>query len=112
MQAVAESQDVQFLTPKTLEIRHLDETGDYPRSVGLSVWGTSAMRTSGDDIAEVLAGGILERALGEGERADLLNESLLREAIARQARSPPGYARTARTAVRRKRNRRRYHLRL
>ena len=27
----------------------------YPRSVGLSVWGTSAMRTSGDDIAEVLA---------------------------------------------------------
>ena len=27
----------------------------YPASVGLSVWGTSAMRTSGDDIAEVLA---------------------------------------------------------
>ncbi len=35
--------------------RHLDETGDYPQSVGLSVWGTSAMRTSGDDVAEVLA---------------------------------------------------------
>jgi cobaltochelatase CobN len=35
--------------------RHLEETGAYPRSVGLSVWGTSAMRTSGDDIAEVLA---------------------------------------------------------
>ena len=35
--------------------RYLDETGAYPRSVGLSVWGTSAMRTSGDDIAEVLA---------------------------------------------------------
>jgi cobaltochelatase CobN len=35
--------------------RYLDETGDYPQSVGLSVWGTSAMRTSGDDIAEVLA---------------------------------------------------------
>ncbi|WP_181771465.1 cobaltochelatase subunit CobN [Amycolatopsis pittospori] len=29
--------------------------GDWPRSVGLSVWGTSAMRTSGDDAAEVLA---------------------------------------------------------
>jgi cobaltochelatase CobN len=28
---------------------------DWPRSVGLSVWGTSAMRTSGDDAAEVLA---------------------------------------------------------
>jgi len=35
--------------------RHLDETAEYPQSVGLSVWGTSAMRTSGDDIAEVLA---------------------------------------------------------
>jgi cobaltochelatase CobN len=33
----------------------VDETGEHPRSVGLSVWGTSAMRTSGDDIAEVLA---------------------------------------------------------
>jgi cobaltochelatase CobN len=35
--------------------RYLDETGGYPDSVGLSVWGTSAMRTSGDDIAEALA---------------------------------------------------------
>ncbi|MCE3553860.1 cobaltochelatase subunit CobN [Pseudonocardia sp. RS11V-5] len=32
-----------------------DHDGEYPRSVGLSVWGTSAMRTSGDDIAEVFA---------------------------------------------------------
>jgi cobaltochelatase CobN len=32
-----------------------DHGGEHPRSVGLSVWGTSAMRTSGDDIAEVLA---------------------------------------------------------
>jgi cobaltochelatase CobN len=35
--------------------RYLDDTGRYPESVGLSVWGTSAMRTSGDDVAEVLA---------------------------------------------------------
>ncbi|MBO0820809.1 MAG: cobaltochelatase subunit CobN, partial [Nocardiopsaceae bacterium] len=35
--------------------RHRADTGDYPRSVGLTVWGTSAMRTQGDDIAEVLA---------------------------------------------------------
>jgi cobaltochelatase CobN len=35
--------------------RYLDETGSHPTSVGLSVWGTSAMRTSGDDVAEVLA---------------------------------------------------------
>ncbi|MFC4059058.1 cobaltochelatase subunit CobN [Planomonospora corallina] len=39
----------------SLLARHLADTGEYPRSVGLSVWGTSAMRTSGDDIAEVLA---------------------------------------------------------
>jgi cobaltochelatase CobN len=40
---------------ESLPQRHLDEAGEYPQSVGLSVWGTSAMRTSGDDIAEVLA---------------------------------------------------------
>ncbi|WP_320069417.1 cobaltochelatase subunit CobN [Micromonospora sp. RTGN7] len=40
---------------ESLVARHLAETGEHPRSVGLSVWGTSAMRTSGDDVAEVLA---------------------------------------------------------
>jgi len=35
--------------------RHRRDHGDWPRSVGLSVWGTSAMRTSGDDVAEVFA---------------------------------------------------------
>ncbi|MDG5481924.1 cobaltochelatase subunit CobN [Mycolicibacterium gadium] len=35
--------------------RYVDDTGIYPESVGLSIWGTSAMRTSGDDVAEVLA---------------------------------------------------------
>jgi cobaltochelatase CobN len=35
--------------------RYRSDHGEWPRSVGLSVWGTSAMRTSGDDIAEVLA---------------------------------------------------------
>ena len=40
---------------ESLVQRYLDDTGSYPESVGLSVWGTSAMRTSGDDIAEVLA---------------------------------------------------------
>jgi cobaltochelatase CobN len=39
----------------SLIARHLADTGEYPRSVGLTVWGTSAMRTQGDDIAEVLA---------------------------------------------------------
>lgn len=40
---------------ESLVQRYLDDTGGYPASVGLSVWGTSAMRTSGDDVAEVLA---------------------------------------------------------
>ncbi|WP_374457121.1 cobaltochelatase subunit CobN [Nocardioides sp.] len=40
---------------ESLVAKYVDETGSYPQSVGLSVWGTSAMRTSGDDIAEVLA---------------------------------------------------------
>lgn len=35
--------------------RYRADHGGFPSSVGLSVWGTSAMRTSGDDIAEVLA---------------------------------------------------------
>ena len=39
----------------SLLARYLSDHGEYPKSVGLSVWGTSAMRTSGDDIAEVLA---------------------------------------------------------
>jgi cobaltochelatase CobN len=34
--------------------RYLADHGEYPASVGLVVWGTSAMRTAGDDIAEVL----------------------------------------------------------
>ncbi|MGH3274951.1 MAG: cobaltochelatase subunit CobN, partial [Streptosporangiaceae bacterium] len=39
----------------SLLARYRADTGQWPTSVGLSVWGTSAMRTAGDDIAEVLA---------------------------------------------------------
>jgi cobaltochelatase CobN len=35
--------------------RHRADTGTWPDSVGLTIWGTSAMRTHGDDIGEVLA---------------------------------------------------------
>ncbi|HVF74347.1 MAG TPA: cobaltochelatase subunit CobN [Acidimicrobiales bacterium] len=35
--------------------RHLAEEGRYPETVGLVVWGTAAMRTAGDDVAEALA---------------------------------------------------------
>jgi cobaltochelatase CobN len=47
--------DVGAALAESLVARHLADTGTYPRSVGLTVWGTSAMRTQGDDIAEVLA---------------------------------------------------------
>ncbi len=35
--------------------RHLGEEGRYPQTVGLVAWGTAAMRTMGDDVAEALA---------------------------------------------------------
>ncbi|MBL8834735.1 MAG: cobaltochelatase subunit CobN [Alphaproteobacteria bacterium] len=35
--------------------RHAQEHGDYPAAVALSAWGTSNMRTGGDDIAQGLA---------------------------------------------------------
>ncbi|MER8258315.1 cobaltochelatase subunit CobN [Streptomyces albidoflavus] len=44
----------QALADSLLE-RYRADHGDWPVSVGLSLWGTSAMRTSGDDVAEALA---------------------------------------------------------
>ncbi|HET6340515.1 MAG TPA: cobaltochelatase subunit CobN, partial [Polyangiales bacterium] len=35
--------------------RHVQDHGEYPRCIGLSVWGTATMRTGGDDIAQALA---------------------------------------------------------
>ncbi|MGA9872809.1 MAG: cobaltochelatase subunit CobN [Rhodococcus sp. (in: high G+C Gram-positive bacteria)] len=40
---------------ESLLARYRKDHGEWPKSVGLSVWGTSAMRTSGDDVAEVFA---------------------------------------------------------
>ncbi|WP_117209796.1 cobaltochelatase subunit CobN [Allorhizocola rhizosphaerae] len=47
--------DVGVALAESLLSKHRDETGEWPRTVGLTVWGTSAMRTQGDDIAEILA---------------------------------------------------------
>ncbi|WP_369204864.1 cobaltochelatase subunit CobN [Streptomyces sp. PU-14G] len=44
----------QALADSLLE-RYRGDNGEWPTSVGLSLWGTSAMRTAGDDIAEALA---------------------------------------------------------
>ncbi|PKB78452.1 MAG: cobaltochelatase subunit CobN [SAR202 cluster bacterium Io17-Chloro-G9] len=40
---------------ETLLKKYIDEEGAYPEMVGLVVWGTSAMRTHGDDIAQILS---------------------------------------------------------
>ena len=34
--------------------KYLEEEGAYPEMVGVVVWGTSAMRTHGDDIAQIM----------------------------------------------------------
>jgi cobaltochelatase CobN len=47
--------DVGQALADSLLARHRADTGEWPATVGLTVWGTSAMRTQGDDIAEILA---------------------------------------------------------
>ncbi|WP_106476996.1 cobaltochelatase subunit CobN [Phytohalomonas tamaricis] len=43
------------ISAEQVVMRHLQEHGDYPRTIGLSVWGTATMRTGGDDIAQAFA---------------------------------------------------------
>ena len=43
------------LAAENLIERYTQENGEYPQTLGLSIWGTSTMRTGGDDIAEALA---------------------------------------------------------
>ncbi|MGW6448283.1 cobaltochelatase subunit CobN [Lentzea sp. NPDC055074] len=45
----------QAMADSLLERYRAENDGEWPPSVGLSVWGTSAMRTAGDDIAEVFS---------------------------------------------------------
>jgi cobaltochelatase CobN len=47
--------DVGRRAAETLIVQYTQEHGDYPQTLGLSVWGTSTMRTGGDDLAEALA---------------------------------------------------------
>jgi cobaltochelatase CobN len=35
--------------------QYTQEHGEYPKTLGLSVWGTSTMRTGGDDLAQAMA---------------------------------------------------------
>ncbi|WP_405977958.1 cobaltochelatase subunit CobN [Streptomyces sp. NBC_00158] len=45
----------QALADSLLARYRADHDDEWPASVGLSLWGTSAMRTAGDDVAEALA---------------------------------------------------------
>lgn len=47
--------DVGRKAAEALIERYTQEQGEYPKSLGLSIWGTSTMRTGGDDLAEALA---------------------------------------------------------
>ena len=47
--------DVGRKAAEVLIERYTQENGEYPKTLALSVWGTSTMRTGGDDLAEALA---------------------------------------------------------
>jgi cobaltochelatase CobN len=47
--------DVGRKAAETLIEQYTQEQGEYPRTLALSIWGTSTMRTGGDDFAEALA---------------------------------------------------------
>ncbi|MDF5716324.1 MAG: cobaltochelatase subunit CobN [Rhizonema sp. NSF051] len=47
--------DIGRKAAETLIECYTQEHGEYPKTLGLSLWGTAAMRTGGDDIAEALA---------------------------------------------------------
>ena len=47
--------DVGRKAAEVLVENYTQENGEYPRTLGLSMWGTAAMRTGGDDMAEALA---------------------------------------------------------
>jgi cobaltochelatase CobN len=47
--------DVGRKAAEVLVERFVQENGEYPQTLGLSIWGTSTMRTGGDDLAEALA---------------------------------------------------------
>jgi cobaltochelatase CobN len=47
--------DIGRKAAETLIETYTQEHGEYPKTLGLSLWGTATMRTGGDDIAEALA---------------------------------------------------------
>ncbi len=74
--------------------RYLRENGAYPRTVGLVAWGTAAMRTHGDDVAEILA------LLGVRPRLEPESRRVIGLEVDARWRSSAGPASTSRCASR------------
>ncbi|QUS61365.1 cobaltochelatase subunit CobN [Synechocystis sp. PCC 7339] len=47
--------DIGRRAAETLIEKYTQDHGEYPQTLAISIWGTSTMRTGGDDIAQVLA---------------------------------------------------------
>jgi cobaltochelatase CobN len=47
--------DIGRKAAETVIERYTQENGEYPQTLAISIWGTSTMRTGGDDIAQVMA---------------------------------------------------------
>lgn len=47
--------DIGRRAAETLIERYTQDHGEYPQTLAISIWGTSTMRTGGDDVAQVLA---------------------------------------------------------
>ncbi|WP_013325393.1 cobaltochelatase subunit CobN [Gloeothece verrucosa] len=47
--------DIGRKAAETLIERYTQDNGEYPQTLAISIWGTSTMRTGGDDVAQVLA---------------------------------------------------------
>ncbi|MBE9194194.1 cobaltochelatase subunit CobN [Synechocystis sp. LEGE 06083] len=47
--------DIGRRAAETLIEKYTQDQGEYPQTLAISIWGTSTMRTGGDDIAQVLA---------------------------------------------------------
>ncbi len=62
-------------------LRHAQDHGDHLRSVGITAWGTSNMRTGGDDIAQAMAligaKPVWERASGRVTGFEIITQAML-----------------------------------
>jgi cobaltochelatase CobN len=65
--------------------RYVQDHGEYPRCIGLSIWGTATMRTGGDDVAQALALLGVRPVWSEGS-ARVLDTEILPASVLRRPR--------------------------